>query len=71
VAVRETESRLEIGPPQPLFDLRLSDAQLPFRRKYDVSPDGERFVVIRRAPDSDPDMVVVTLNWTGLLRMKG
>jgi hypothetical protein len=70
MAVREAESRLETGPPQPLFDLRLSDAQLPFRRKYDVSPDGERFVVIRRVADADPDAVVVALNWTAILKKK-
>jgi len=36
----------------------------------DVSPDGERFLVIRRAPESDPDTVAVALNWTGMLQKR-
>jgi Tol biopolymer transport system component len=67
VAIRDAGSRLQTGPPQPLFELRLSDTILPFRRKYDVSQDGERFLVIRRAADSDPDTVAVALNWTVML----
>jgi dipeptidyl aminopeptidase/acylaminoacyl peptidase len=70
VAIRDAGSRLETGPPQPLFELRLSDTLLPFRRKYDVFPDGERFLVIRHAADSDPDSVVVALNWTEMLKKK-
>ncbi len=70
VAVTEGNSRLETGAPQPLFEIRLNDTILPFRRKYDVYPDGERFLVIRRAAESDPDTVVVALNWTGMLRKK-
>jgi Tol biopolymer transport system component len=68
VAIRDAGPRLEVGPPQPLFELRLSDTLLPFRLKYDVFPDGERFLVVRRAADSDPDSVVVALNWTGMLK---
>ena len=42
--------RLEIGEPQPLFALRpRNGGQLAIRRHpYDVSPDGQRFLVIRR-----------------------
>jgi eukaryotic-like serine/threonine-protein kinase len=69
-AVREVDSHLETGSPQPLFELRLNDTLLPFRRKYDVYPDGERFLVIRRAADSDPDTVAVALNWTKMLEKK-
>jgi serine/threonine protein kinase len=70
VAIRDAGFRLETRPPQPLFELRLSDTLQPFRRKYDVFPDGERFLVVRRAADSDPDSVVVALNWTGMLKRK-
>jgi hypothetical protein len=42
--------------------------ELPwFRHPYDVSPDGQRFLVIRRAPDTEPDGAVVVTNWTGVL----
>ncbi len=70
VAVREVDSRLEAGSPQPLFELRLNDTLLPFRRKYDVSPDGERFLVIRGAAEGDPDTIAVALNWTAMLKKR-
>ena len=70
VALREAGARLETGAPQPLFELRLNDTLLPFRRKYDVSPDGERFLVIRGAPDGDTDTIAVALNWTKMLEKK-
>ncbi len=70
VAVREVDSRLETGSPQPLFELRLNDTLLPFRRKYDVFPDGERLLVIRGAAQSDPDTIAVALNWTKMLQKK-
>jgi eukaryotic-like serine/threonine-protein kinase len=70
VSVRQADSRLETGPPQPLFELRLNDTLLPFRRKYDVYPDGERFLVIRGAAESDPDTIAIALNWTGMLKRK-
>ena len=34
------------------------------RHPYDVFPDEQRFLVIRRAPDADPDAAVVVTNWT-------
>jgi Tol biopolymer transport system component len=61
---------LEIAEPQPLFLLRLAvsgEVQFP-RHPYDVSPDGQRFLVIRRTPDSEADGAVVVTNWTALLR---
>jgi hypothetical protein len=48
----------------------LNDTLLPFRRKYDVYPDGERFLVIRGAAESDPDTIAVALNWTGMLEKR-
>ena len=37
------------------------------RHTYDVSPDGQRFLVIRRAPDTEADSAVVVTNWTAVL----
>ena len=53
--MRLAAGRLEIGEPQPLFLLQLGmsgEIQFP-RHPYDVSPDGQRFLVIRRAPDTE------------------
>ncbi|MDQ2970417.1 MAG: hypothetical protein M3R34_04685, partial [Acidobacteriota bacterium] len=70
VAMRLAESRSEVAEPQPLFLLRLGvsgEVQFP-RHPYDVSPDGQRFLVIRSAPDAEPDGAVVVTNWTAILR---
>jgi Tol biopolymer transport system component len=70
VAIRLAAGRLEIAEPQPLFLLRLGvGGELQFHRHpYDVSPDGQRFLVIRRAPDTEADSAVVVTNWTAVLR---
>ena len=69
VAMRLAAGRLQIGEPQPLFLLRLgtSGEILFHRHPYDVSPDGQRFLVIRRAPDTEADGAVVVTNWTAVL----
>jgi Tol biopolymer transport system component len=68
-ALRFAAGRLEIGEPQPLFPLQLGvSGEIQFHRHpYDVSPDGQRFLVIRRAPDAEADGVVVVTNWTAVL----
>ncbi len=69
VAMRLAAGRLEIAEPQPLFPLRLGvSGEIQFHRHpYDVSPDGQRFLVIRRAPDAEADGAVVVTNWTAPL----
>ena len=73
VAVRLAGARPEIGEPQPLFLLRAGvvGELLTQRRPFDVAPDGQRFLVVRRAPDAEPDGVVVVTNWTSVLRSAG
>ncbi len=69
VALRLAAGRLETAEPQPLFPLQLGvKGELPWlRHTYDVSPDGQRFLVIRRAPDAEADSAVVVTNWTAVL----
>ncbi len=53
------------GAPHKLFDqsnLLLADP--PFRT-FDVSPDGKKFLMIRRDPGSVPNQLNVILNWSG------
>jgi len=69
VPMTSAAGRSTFAEPQPLFPLRLAisgEIEL-HRHPYDVSPDGQRFLVIRRAPDADPDGVVVVTNWIGAL----
>ena len=70
VSLHEGDRRMQIGEPQPLFPLRLglSGEVLLHRHPYDVSPDGQRFLVIRRAPGSEPDGAVVVTDWIAVLR---
>ncbi len=70
VALRGAGGRLDIAEPQPFFLLRLGvSGEIQFsRRPFDVSPDGQRFLVIRRAPGSEPDGAVVVTNWAAALR---
>jgi dipeptidyl aminopeptidase/acylaminoacyl peptidase len=73
VAVRLAAGQLEAGEPQPLFLLGLGlsgEVQFP-RHSFDVSPDGQRFLVIRRAPTAEPDGAVVVTNWINLLKRNG
>jgi eukaryotic-like serine/threonine-protein kinase len=69
VAMHLAAGRLEIGEPQPLFLLRLGvSGEVQYsRHPYDVSPDGQRFLVVRRAPDTEADSAVVVTNWTAVL----
>jgi dipeptidyl aminopeptidase/acylaminoacyl peptidase/predicted Ser/Thr protein kinase len=70
VSIRSAAGRPEIGEPQPLFPLNLGiGGEVQFtRHPYDVSPDGQKFLVIRRAPDSEPDGAVILTNWTAVLK---
>ncbi len=38
-----------------------------FRRSYDAASDGERFLIVRRSPDAEPEDAVVVLKWTRVL----
>jgi Tol biopolymer transport system component len=68
VAIRQQGARPAVGDPQPLFPIRyVVSGPEPAQRPYDVAPDGERFVVIRRAPDVEPDDAVFVVNWTRAL----
>jgi Tol biopolymer transport system component/predicted Ser/Thr protein kinase len=69
VALNPAGGRLEIGEPQPLFLLKLGvGGEVQFNRHpYDVSPDGQRFLVIRLAPATEADGAVVVTNWTAAL----
>jgi hypothetical protein len=70
VTLHLASGRLEIAEPQPLFLLQLGvSGEIAFHRHpYDVSPDGQRFLVIRRAPDTETDGAVVVTNWTAVLK---
>ena len=60
----ETEPELSVGTPRLLFEGRfLGAGPLHLRRSYDVSSDGQRFLMIQREQDLVPTEIVVILNW--------
>lgn len=59
VAVK-TGVRFEASPPRPLFEARMRDGRY---RQYDVSRDGERFVVSVFTLADNPAPLTVVLNW--------
>ena len=69
VALHVSSDSAEPGEPQPLFLLQAGiDGELPWNRHpFDVSPDGQRFLVIRRAPGVESDGLIVVTNWTDVL----
>jgi hypothetical protein len=61
-----TSPSLAVSKPQPLFaDPGLAMAGEPGERRYDVSPDGERFVVVTPSlePGGTPAAIRVAENW--------
>ena len=59
------------GPPVALFAGAYPDNPGWTRpRSYDVTPDGERFLMTRLPPDRPPPQIVVVLNWFDELRAK-
>jgi len=61
----ETEPELSVGTPRLLFEGRF----LPVLSgddpggSYDISPDGQRFLMIQREEDVVPTEIIVVLNW--------
>jgi serine/threonine-protein kinase len=51
----------ELGAPTELF--RGPFTTSTFGSNYAVTPDGERFLMLRRAPGTEPRQVVVVTNW--------
>jgi serine/threonine protein kinase len=59
--------RLQFGAPQALFRNTAIDWKGDIGGSYDVSPDGQTFIVNTIAPDAPVEPIQVVLNWpTGL-----
>ncbi len=56
---------LEIGAPAPLFQMVMSDIVWGQISPYDVTPDGQRFLVI--SPQTKPVPLTLVQNWSALV----
>ena len=69
VEIEKIASQLRVDTPKELFQTNLDAApqQLPARAQYDVSPDGQRFLInTAESPFGAP--INVVLNWPALLK---
>ena len=62
--------------PSPVFSASrerqlFTSTDFGFRPEFDVSPDGSRFLMVRRDPGSVPTQLDVILNWFDELRRTG
>ena len=64
VAVK-TGATFEAEAPQPLFETRVREDP---DRHYDVSADGQRFLIVTAAGDESTPPISLVQNWTVLLR---
>ena len=65
VTLTATGNRLEIGAPQPLFDLQPRNVTQDY---YDVSPDGQRFLVNTTDEQLGAAPITLVVNWTAALK---
>ena len=65
----ETEPTFRTGVPRVLFSGEYDFAPIGHQH-YDVSPDGERFLMIKHGRPTGPNQVNVILNWFEELEAK-
>jgi hypothetical protein len=56
---------LEAGIPVPLFETR---SRLSQPGRYDVTPDGQKFLVVTRVAEREIPPVAVVVNWMAGLK---
>jgi hypothetical protein len=61
VEVNGTSNKFEVGIPKPLFELRIGTIFFP---SYDVTADGQRFLVNTLIEQNAPSPLTVVMNWT-------
>jgi Tol biopolymer transport system component len=61
ISVNPHGSTVEAGTPVPLFSVRVGS-------DYDVTPDGQRFLINTPTGESSTTPITVVLNWSGLNR---
>jgi len=68
VPVNGAGARFEAGTPSPLFQVDHVPSAGPI---FDVTADGQRFIVNTAVPSKVPPHVVVIVNWSALLKQSG
>ena len=66
VEVKPSGAAIEVGSPRGLFTVKLGGI-VGFSRGYDVTPDGQRFLVNSRIEGAVPPITVI-INWPRKLK---
>jgi eukaryotic-like serine/threonine-protein kinase len=66
VEIQAGTGGIQAGSPRPLFDLRIGN--LPGSPYYDVTRDGQRFLVSIIGEETAPTPMTVVMNWTAELK---
>ena len=70
IVALQTAPSLRVGAATKLFDTRYFQSEF-YGRTYDVTPDGQRFLMIKENSAGDPNAtpsVVVALDWVEELK---
>jgi hypothetical protein len=61
----ETKPVFTAAKPKLLFERHYETSRYAFEAKYDVSPDGQRFLMIKASePESAATQINIVLNWS-------
>jgi Tol biopolymer transport system component len=69
VQVNANQGEFEVGATEILFNAPISSPFFPFGMDYDVSADGQRFLISASTEEAKPPISVI-LNWTQLIQHK-
>lgn len=59
---------LEPGTPKPLFKTRMLTGMIQSASEYDVTADGQRFLIGTTVNEANSTPVIVMLNWSAMLK---
>jgi serine/threonine protein kinase len=68
VGVKEDANKFEAGSPQALFEMRVIVGFVVPISSYEITRDGQRFLVLTPVEESSPSPLTVVLNWTASLK---
>ena len=67
-SVKTGGTEFQFDTPKPLFKTRMLESEGGIYHEYDVSPDGQRFLIGTLTGDSNTAPPTVILNWTAGLK---
>ena len=65
--VDATRERVNVAPPRPLFSIRPRPPVRLDAYPYDMSRDGQRFVVNALTDEATSNSITLVLHWMGML----